>query len=50
MNGSGKRPLWVVGKMSENGADKAGVILSLSLGASALISAVSLLMYVIRWW
>lgn len=36
--------------MSENGADKAGVILARGLGAAAVLMAIAVIIFAVRWW
>lgn len=36
--------------MSEQGADKAGVVLAYCLGAAAILLAAAAIIFAVRWW
>jgi len=49
-NVNSKSSLSIGGKMSEKGADKAGVVLAYCLGGAAILVALAAFVYAIRWW
>ena len=49
-NNINKIRLSIGGKMSETGADKAGVILARRLGTAAVLVAVAAVIFAVRWW
>lgn len=49
-NNINKTSLSIGGKMSETGADKAGIILARRLGAAAVLVAVAAVIFAVRWW
>lgn len=49
-NCSNKTSLRIGGKMSESGADKAGITLVHYLGIAAILLSVAVVIWAIKWW